>query len=473
MLAAMNSYGRTSVVERTFTMDDQLRFASLSGDRNPLHIDTLAARRSVFGRPIVHGIHLVLWALENCLQQQTRISRLQVVFRAPVIVGELTRIESFQHQNSLRVVIFRREREVAVIDVDMSGYSEGVSVPASSPVPSKVAELTASQISAAKGKLYPTYSRSDFDAMFPGLGARLPADQIGVMLASTLLVGNVCPGLYSIYSELRCDFSVAHEDVLSFEWSVRKFDPRFSRVTVDIAGPGFHGELVAFLRPPPRSQPSFSEVSARVGRRDYNKRTALVVGGSRGLGEVCAKLLAAGGSEVWLTYRVGRGDAERVVADIEAGGGRARALEFDVLSENGVSGALSGRKPTHVYYFPTVPIFVAEQDRFDAALFRKFCSVYVDAFVGLLQDLRRMGDGALSVFYPSSIAVDAPVRGMAEYAAAKSAGESVCRYLSKANSELSIHVERLPRLATDQTASLVLHDTADPIAIFQSVLAKC
>ena len=50
---------------RRFTINDQRDFAQLSGDWNPIHVDPIQARRLLFGEPVVHGIHLVLWALER------------------------------------------------------------------------------------------------------------------------------------------------------------------------------------------------------------------------------------------------------------------------------------------------------------------------------------------------------------------------------------------------------------------------
>ena len=37
------------LAERTFTPDYQNRFAALSGDFNPMHMDAVAARRTIFG----------------------------------------------------------------------------------------------------------------------------------------------------------------------------------------------------------------------------------------------------------------------------------------------------------------------------------------------------------------------------------------------------------------------------------------
>lgn len=48
--------GDSISVTRTFTEDDVQAFADLSGDHNPLHLDKEYAKKTRFGRPIVHGV---------------------------------------------------------------------------------------------------------------------------------------------------------------------------------------------------------------------------------------------------------------------------------------------------------------------------------------------------------------------------------------------------------------------------------
>jgi NAD(P)-dependent dehydrogenase (short-subunit alcohol dehydrogenase family) len=59
-------------------------------------------------------------------------------------------------------------------------------------------------------------------------------------------------------------------------------------------------------------------------------KTALITGGSRGLGRNMAKHLAAAGHNIIITYNSNQADANAVVADIEAKGGKALALKLDV-----------------------------------------------------------------------------------------------------------------------------------------------
>ncbi|HUG85254.1 MAG TPA: SDR family oxidoreductase [Euzebya sp.] len=59
-------------------------------------------------------------------------------------------------------------------------------------------------------------------------------------------------------------------------------------------------------------------------------RIVLVTGGSRGIGRATSKAAASHGAAVAVNYRSGRDEADAVVKDIEAGGGRAVAIQGDV-----------------------------------------------------------------------------------------------------------------------------------------------
>ena len=71
---------------------------------------------------------------------------------------------------------------------------------------------------------------------------------------------------------------------------------------------------------------------------DLNGHTALVTGGSRGIGAAIAVALAEAGAAVAVNYRERAGDADAVVARIKEMGGRAIAIAADASQAGSVAG---------------------------------------------------------------------------------------------------------------------------------------
>jgi 3-oxoacyl-[acyl-carrier protein] reductase len=63
---------------------------------------------------------------------------------------------------------------------------------------------------------------------------------------------------------------------------------------------------------------------------DLNGKVAVVTGASKGIGAAIAKALSAAGAAVVVNYSSSKEDADRVVADIKAKGGKAIAVKGDV-----------------------------------------------------------------------------------------------------------------------------------------------
>lgn len=84
--------GQEIVEEKLFTEDQVRRFAELSGDRNPLHMDERYARRSRFRGRIVHGI-LVAGVISKIIGTQlpgegSIYLEQNIQFRKPVYIDE-------------------------------------------------------------------------------------------------------------------------------------------------------------------------------------------------------------------------------------------------------------------------------------------------------------------------------------------------------------------------------------------------
>ena len=65
----------------------------------------------------------------------------------------------------------------------------------------------------------------------------------------------------------------------------------------------------------------------------FSGKNVLVTGSSRGIGAEVAKVLAGYGLKVWINYRSGASAADAIKDEIEASGGKAAVIGFDVSDE--------------------------------------------------------------------------------------------------------------------------------------------
>jgi len=72
----------------------------------------------------------------------------------------------------------------------------------------------------------------------------------------------------------------------------------------------------------------------------FSGKNVLVTGSSRGIGAEIAKALANRGLKVWVNYRSGEAEANAVKETIEANGGKAEVIGFDVSDEDAFVGAI-------------------------------------------------------------------------------------------------------------------------------------
>jgi acyl dehydratase len=458
-----------------FSPADQRAFARLSGDFNPVHQDPVAARRSVAGEPIVHGVHLLLRALEAHFESTKPSSTVAISarFEHPATIGDAITVERHRRTN----LSLTLDGTLRLVDVTVDTRAAAPAQAVAGTIPRGRARSargprvrTLEDVAGASGAITLPNARSARRA-FPRTARALGPDAVAAFAAISRLVGMECPGRDSLLSSVSLSVT-PHERASALAWQVSRADARFGLVRMEVSSGGVRGTVDAFVTPAPVPAPSFEAVAGSVTAGEFAGQRAVIVGGSRGLGAVTALIVAAGGGAPLVTFATGRADAARLRRSAARLGRRIDVLEFDVLGDpvERLAQACARFRPTHLYYFATPRIFCRRRDPFDGAVFQRFARFYVSAF-GEVCAAVRSAVPSLNVFYPSTTAIDLePARDLTEYAAAKAAGEALCQSLNHAMPGLRIVVRRLPRLATDQTATILPMRALDPLTVLLPIV---
>jgi NADP-dependent 3-hydroxy acid dehydrogenase YdfG len=468
-----------------------LAFARLSGDFNPLHVDPVAARRLQFGGTVCHGVHLVLKSLDQAvaagLVDLLRVQGVQVVFQSPALTGQWVDLVLTDQGSRWRMQGLREGRVLFSVLLPMGDAEPLVPAPAASavepgamPMDRSFEVALAGPAAGAPGPALAGTLPTGMDAalfadLFPALAAAAKAPLLAAeLLATTRVVGMECPGLHSVYCELKLARAPSTDGGTGLHWAVNKADARFRKVRIGVQGQAWAGTLDAIFRDAPVLQASLADMAQHVGAQRFAGQRALVVGGSRGLGEVVVKLLLAGGAEVTLTYASGQAEAQAIQGQAQAAGRTCHTLQLDVtrLPDTAGLATLAAGRFTHLYYFATPAIAKGQPQQWSEALFERFQQFYVRGFMQLglsLVATQAAGAVPLRVLVPSSVFIDQPVRGFAEYGAAKAAGEAAAAHLALTG-KARVLMPRLPRLRTDQNSDPADPDVQDPVPVMLQVL---
>jgi 3-oxoacyl-[acyl-carrier protein] reductase len=166
-------------------------------------------------------------------------------------------------------------------------------------------------------------------------------------------------------------------------------------------------------------------------------KVALVTGSSRGIGAAIAKRLAADGFNVVVNYAGRAADANAVVQEIQAAGGRATAIQADVSSAaevaamfNQIETTLGGLDVLVNNAGIMQPGLVPLADT-DDALFDRLLAINVKGtFNNLRLAAKRLRPGGRIVNFSSSV-VGLAMPGYAVYAGTKSAVETMTNIFAK------------------------------------------
>lgn len=458
--------------EFSVSLKESDAFARLSGDYNPLHVDSIVARRTHFGETVVHGIHLFLRALDEAasrgLLDGAAPAMLSATFDTAVATGSTVRLRISVDGSKILFSADAGGQRVFTGSIELCATRDTAREPDDAEFARQPPHDVDFPPTSIEGTVPLRVRKTLCTALFPSLVRLTATSWVADLLATTQIVGMRCPGMHSIYSGFRLRQAHPGGSSESMYYRVNGVGKRFQLVSIQVAGTFFAGTIEAFFRPRPTMQRTMKEVAAAIPPDAFSGHRVLILGGSRGLGELTAKIVAAGGANVLITYSRGCEDAERICADVRAFGHDCRTHQLDVVSAGTSSPPdwLTSSQFTHVYFFAS-PRISKNPGPWNEALFRRFTEMYVAAFAAIVEcALTSRTDHSQPVhfLYPSSIFVTQPEAGFSEYAVAKAAGEALCDQLGRRSHALFAK-PRLPRMRTDQTSSLTDVGAVDPFPV--------
>ncbi|MFF2024240.1 SDR family NAD(P)-dependent oxidoreductase [Streptomyces sp. NPDC058171] len=455
------------------TEQDVLRFAAASGDVNPLHTDTGYAARTSFGAPIAHGALVTLHALAALPGRRTprRITGITARFHAPVHPGQTHRrtVERTEDGFGVRVTdgsrlvldltvrtLPGRPRRDTPVDVAGPRRAECDHVPVER---TRVGERREVGCPAAVDQWRELLATTGAEA------AGITVRHAMLLGWASYLAGMEVPGRDALVSGLTLHFDDS-VDGTSGRLRVRAADDRYGRIDLTGALPG-HGRVdvrVLARRTVPAPDVARLRELMPTGTPGTG-RTALVVGGSRGLGASLTQALALAGYTVYLGHRRSTDDAAGVRAALGALSERVHLLPGDAADG---SWARSARERIN-----------AEQGRLDLLVLNAFPPVTQLTLepetdgraADYLHDALRLARVPLAALLPdlaenaghlvavSTAWVDTPPPGWSHYVTAKLALEGLVRAAAAERPRLRCTVVRPGRMRTAFSDSVLGADT--------------
>jgi hypothetical protein len=474
---------RVTLASKTFDGADQISFARLSGDFNPIHLDPITARRTNASATVVHGIHAVLWALDKLVELGSltgHIASLNVQFIKFIFVGDAIELRLLKADHtSIRAELALNDLVAATLILGI-GTRKGIREDAIDGdldrvgirQPAEVLRLE--ELEKLSGWIDGVASPQQIEQEFRYAAAEIGAQRLTAIALLSSLVGMVCPGLHSLFAAFSIELLDDCNDRYGIGFRVSETDERFRMIRINVFGSGVSGSVQAFLRWPPVAQASVDEIAKLVSPNEFAGSTALVIGGSRGLGSLTAKIIATGGGKVIITYATGQDDASKLAQEINTrlANDACKTMRYDIREEASSQLRSLDANVSHLYYFATPQIGRQKKQLFVASLLDEFTQAYVKAFYDCCRFFDEHGSRSLTAYYPSSVFVESNPTGLAEYSMAKMAGEILCSYMNRAHSRVHVITDRLPRLLTDQTATVPPVKSADPLEVMLPIIRK-
>jgi FkbH-like protein len=317
----------TKSVVLQFSIEELNQFAAISHDRNPLHVDQLYARKTPFGQRVVFGALAVLKCLAHTsFAKELNLVKLSVEFHNTIFVATQYAVNFYEDATGTGTIALK-DGNRTLLRIAYQRQFTAFNLLAHTPK-----MVTTTRTDAAEKRIDTLMVGEEFrgvyDLQFNNDSERqnlLPLDLYGgqtehqLIMLTSYLVGMEIPGRQALFSKLELEFTSAlpKDSNVLYNVVLANIDPHLGLLFLDLlvtdtaGNPIAAGKIQAFIRNT-LTRASHAEVTRLLHLakdRPLQGKTALVIGGSRGLGAELVQALALCGADVYLNYATCDDDA--------------------------------------------------------------------------------------------------------------------------------------------------------------------
>ena len=465
--------------KKKFTQKDQLNFAKFSCDFNHIHINPISVRRSIHGAQVVHGVNILLCALNYYFKKKNiiKFKKIKCIFMHPVIVNKTVDFILEERKENINIKITDSSKVYSIITLSKDNVAFREKLPKHNVYYNKINKINKSYINKnfseiKKKNRYYIINLCNFksSSLYNNLKKYLSNLQIKEILSLSYFVGMVCPGYNSILSSIDINFDNQISKNENINFSLKKFDKRVNLLKTYFSNRIF-GTVNSFTYPGEVKQPPISKIKKFIYKKEFSKINTLIIGGSRGLGELTAKILVSGGANTTITYYQGIKEAKKLKENIKFETGQiCKIKKLNVISKDFIDKIKNCLNKDFIFYYPTPKISSTKNENFSNEKFEYYYKFYVKQFTILCNFIEKYSDKQIIIFYPSTIFVLNESNNFKEYVKAKLIAEKKIKEINKNFKNVKIISHRLPQLNTDQTSGVINTSKNDNIKVMVPII---
>ena len=440
-------------------------FSLASHDKNPLHTSEEYARSTAFGSPVVFGILAVLKCLSRAGAEIDSIpDRIDIFFSYPVFQDLDYQLDVKETSNGYAIRLIDGRRTLLRIAIK-TGEEKSLELPGCA----ELAEIKTPKVHATSDFCIGRKTSGSWSPQNPAFKQLLKlldhderieySGYLASLLLTSYLVGMETPGRDAMFSQLSLDFFHVRCEGKKIEYNtnISGFHEKFNLLTQDInlqvnETVFARGKLKAFSRWTEKPE----SIDLPTGD-EFSGKTALVIGGSRGLGAAIVESLVRQGAKVLLNYNKSGSSARDLSKRLASQAGTVELIQADATQPEFFNSLARSVTRDHgtldilvCNAFPSLLPLWIEPESVDRIIHyvRNGLAMTVSPLAAFGEQLEAAKGSAVLI---SSVVVEKPVAEWPHYVAAKAAQEALFQTYALEHPNIQCLLARPTSLMTDFT----------------------